>query len=417
MDPLILSISVALGIGLAIGLERERSESDAGNEEAPAGLRTFAIASLAGAISGMLPDHWLLPAIILGATALAAIGYQRSADRDAGLTTEFALLLTILLGALTVAHTALAAGLATAVVLLLHGKAFLHHIARDVVTREEMGEALILAVAALIVWPLLPNRYMGPLDAWNPHALWLVVLLVLLAGAAGHIFARMFGERLGLPMTGLFGGFVSSLATIGAMAVLARKAGGPVYGPIAAALLSTVATFIQMALLLSATSIPTLQALALPLAAGLATIAAYGGAWLWCSLRETPANGEVLPKGRTFDWRGAGGFALLFASLQLVGAATQTWAGNNGLFALAVGAGFADAHAAATSVGALVGAGKLDAHAAVWPVLGALTANTLSKIVAAALAGGARFALPVGVGLVISTGSSWAVAWLQRAAA
>ncbi|WP_231881548.1 hypothetical protein OOOCML_33470 (plasmid) [Cupriavidus necator H16] len=86
-------------------------------------------------------------------------------------------------------HAVLAAGFATAVVLLLHGKAFLHHIARNVVTREEMSDALILAAAALIVWPLLPDRYMGPLDAWNPHALWLVVLLVLLAGQRG-IFSR-----------------------------------------------------------------------------------------------------------------------------------------------------------------------------------------------------------------------------------
>ncbi|WP_244222903.1 DUF4010 domain-containing protein [Cupriavidus lacunae] len=44
-----------------------------------------------------------------------------------------------------------------------------------------------------------------------------------LAGAAGHIFARLFGDRLGLPVSGLFGGFVSSTATIAAMAVLSRR--------------------------------------------------------------------------------------------------------------------------------------------------------------------------------------------------
>lgn len=64
-----------------------------------------------------------------------------------------------------------------------------------------------------------------------------------------------------------------------------------------------------------------------------------------------------------------------------------------------------------------MGAGKLDDHASIWPVLGALTANTVSKIVAAALTGGARFALPVGIGLALSTGASWVVACLQRTAA
>jgi hypothetical protein len=63
----------------------------------------------------------------------------------------------------------------------------------------------------------------------------------------------------------------------------------------------------------------------------------------------------------------------------------------------------------------MVGAGKLEPPAAVWPVLGALTANTVSKIVAS-IAGGARFAAPVAIGLVLSTGAAWAVASLLRLA-
>ncbi|WP_432260187.1 MgtC/SapB family protein [Cupriavidus sp. TMH.W2] len=415
MDSLIISASVALGIGLAIGLERERSQAADGSGEAPAGLRTFALVSLSGAASAMLSPGLVLPAMLLGAALLTAVSYHRSAGHDSGLTTEFALLLTLLLGALAVSHPELAAALATVVVLLLHGKPILHHIARRVVTREEMSEALILATAALIVWPLLPDRYMGPLDAWNPHAIWLVVLLVLLAGAVGHICARLFGDRLGLPISGLFGGFVSSTATIAAMAVLSRKSVERIHGPVAAALLSSVATYVQMLLLLGATSLSALAALALPLAAGLAVIAVSGGIWLWRSWHEARGGSEGLPGGRTFDWRGAAAFAVLFAVLQLLGAATQAWAGNEGLLALAIGAGFADAHAAATSIGSMVGAGKIGPPAAVWPVLGALTANTVSKIVASA-AGGARFALPVAIGLVLSTGATWAAAWLQRLA-
>ncbi|NUO87715.1 MAG: MgtC/SapB family protein [Cupriavidus sp.] len=413
MDPLIISASVALGIGLAIGLERERSQAADGGSEAPAGLRTFALASLAGMASAVLSAALVLPVMLLGAALLTAVSYHRSAGHDSGLTTEFALLLTLLLGALAASHPALAAALATVVVLLLHGKSFLHHLARREVTREEMSQALILATAALIVWPLLPDRYMGPLDAWNLHAIWLVVLLVLLAGAVGHVCARVFGERLGLPVSGLFGGFVSSTATIAAMAVLSRQSEARVHGPVAAALLSSVATYVQMLVLLGATSLSALAALALPLAAGLAVIAIFGGIWLWRSWHEARGGSAGVPGGGIFDWRGAAVFALLFAVLQLVGAATQAWAGNEGLLALSVGAGFADAHAAATSIGAMVGAGKLGPPAAVWPVLGALTANSVSKIVAST-AGGARFAVPVALGLVLSTGAAWAAAWLLR---
>jgi uncharacterized membrane protein YhiD involved in acid resistance len=50
LDPVILSLAVALGIGLLIGTERERRKGE-GLDRSPAGLRTFALASVTGAIS------------------------------------------------------------------------------------------------------------------------------------------------------------------------------------------------------------------------------------------------------------------------------------------------------------------------------------------------------------------------------
>ena len=47
---LALRFAVALGLGMLIGLERERSKS----EEGGAGVRTFALIALTGAIAGYL---------------------------------------------------------------------------------------------------------------------------------------------------------------------------------------------------------------------------------------------------------------------------------------------------------------------------------------------------------------------------
>lgn len=416
MERSIVALSLALGIGLAIGLERERSQTSP-EEEAPAGLRTYAIASLAGAIGALLPASFVLPAILAATAGLAAIAYHHTADKDAGLTSEFALLITVLLGALTLTRAEVATGVATVVVLLLYCKAFLHRVVCSVLHQQELDDALILAVSALIVWPLLPDWYMGPMNAWNPHTLWLVVLLVMGTEGAGHILARLFGQRFGLPVTGLLGGFVSSVATIGAMAALARKEPGSTRAAVAAALLSSVATFFQMILLLAATSVAALERLLLPLVAGLGTIALYAGVWTWSSISEPSATSGAVTPGRAFDWRVALGFALLVAGLQWLNAATQAWLGGTGLLAVAVGGGFIDTHAAAASIGALVASGKVQAAAAVVPVLGALSANTLSKIVAAAVGGGARFALRVGGGLLLALGTAWAVAWLGLAPA
>ncbi|WP_416048440.1 MgtC/SapB family protein [Cupriavidus basilensis] len=403
-----MAFSVALGIGLAIGLERERSQAAEG-AEAPAGLRTFAIASVSGALGAFLPNAGLLPAVLLAIAGLAALGYRHTAARDPGMTTEMALLCTVLLGALAVTHPALAAGIATVLAILLHGKATLHGLVRNALSRQELSDALMLAVAALVIWPLLPDRYMGPFDAWNPRTLWLVAMLVMLMGAAGHIATRLFGERVGLPVTGLFGGFVSSAATIGSMAAMVRKAPDIRDAAVAAALLSSVATFVQMLLLLAATSAAALRALAWPLAAGLTAMGLYAGFWLWLATRRPAAQDGAQLAGRSLDWRVAAGFVLLMALLLLANGATRAWSGPGMLMMVAVAGGFADAHAATVSVAAQVAAGRLSAEAAVWPVLAAFSTNTATKIVLAA-AGGRAFALRVGAGLVLAAAVTWATA-------
>ncbi|MHA7680293.1 MgtC/SapB family protein [Cupriavidus sp. PET2-C1] len=408
MDHTAVAFCVALGIGLAIGLERERSQAAEGGE-APAGLRTFAIASVSGALGAFLPNAGLLPAVLLAIAGLAALGYRHTAARDPGMTTEIALLCTVLLGALAVTHPALAAGIATVLAILLHGKATLHGLVRNALSRQELSDALMLAVAALVIWPLLPDRYMGPFDAWNPRTLWLVAMLVMLMGAAGHIATRLFGQQVGLPVTGLFGGFVSSAATIGSMAAMVRKAPDIRDAAVAAALLSSVATFVQMLLLLAATSAAAFRALALPLAAGLTAMGLYAGFWFWLAARRPAAQDGAQLAGRSLDWRVAAGFVLLMALLLLVNGATRAWSGPGMLMVVAVAGGFADAHAATVSVAAQVAAGRMSAEAAVWPALAAFSANTATKIVLAA-AGGRAFALRVGAGLVLAAAVTWAAA-------
>src|ERR1700741_4570282 len=96
-SPLALDLAVALGIGLLIGIDRERRKGD-GPSRAPAGLRTFAITSLCGAIALTVGGELLLAVVTVGVFALAALSYWRTLDEDPGLTTEAALVVTVLLG-------------------------------------------------------------------------------------------------------------------------------------------------------------------------------------------------------------------------------------------------------------------------------------------------------------------------------
>ena len=144
-------------------------------------------------------------------------------EDDPGLTTEIALIVTTLLGGLSIQKPALAAGLAVTVAGLLAARSRLHHFVRSVITEDELKDALILAGATLVVLPLAPDRPMGPYGALNPHSIWILVILVMAISAAGYVAVRMLGARVGLPIAGLASGFISSTATIGAMAARAAK--------------------------------------------------------------------------------------------------------------------------------------------------------------------------------------------------
>jgi uncharacterized membrane protein (DUF4010 family) len=391
-------LAISLAIGLLIGAERERRKGE-GRDRAAAGIRTFALASLAGGVSLAFGGEAVLVVSVLVVGALAAIAYSRSRAADPGLTTEVALLTTFLLGALAVRQPALSAGLAVAVAILLAARTRLHRFVRTVLTEQELHDALLFGAAALVVLPLTPDRPVGPFGVLNPRTLWKLVVLVMGISASGYVALRLLGPRLGLPLSGLASGFVSSAATIGAMGRRAAQEPRLVRPAVAGAVLSTVATIVQMVVVLAATSAPTLGALRASLAlAGLAA-GAYGLLFA-LRLRRAPADGAAA-LGRAFDLKMSVLFAATVAGILLLSAAVNQWLGPRGLLAAVGLAGLVDAHAAAISAASLVAAGKISRPEAVIPILVGLTTNAVTKAVMAAVSGGRRFALETIPGLLL----------------
>lgn len=401
-------LAVALGIGLLIGIERERRKGE-GPARAIGGVRTFAVTALLGAVSELLGGNILLAVTAAGVALFTAVGYYRSPPEDPGLTTEIALLLTLLLGALAMIEPLLAAGVAAGVAILLAARSRMHHFARKVLTEREFNDALVLAAATLVVLPLIPDRHIGPFAAINLHVAWTIVVLMMAIGAAGHIALRLLGPRYGLAIAGFAAGFVSSAATISNMGTRAQQTPALMGPAVAGAVLSTVATIAQLTALLAATSLETLRALALPLACGGAVAVSYGALFMWRTA-NLPAPGDSAP-GRAFNFRTALLFAATITGVMFVSAAIVTWLGTAGLIAAAAAAGLADAHSIAVSVGSLVAAQKISVAEAAIPVLVALSTNTITKIALAMMNGGRLFALQVVPGLVLTIAAAW-MGWL-----
>jgi uncharacterized membrane protein (DUF4010 family) len=401
------NLAVALGIGLLIGLERERSKGD-GPTRRPAGIRTFALASLLGAVSTHLGGTVLLAVALAGVIALTALSYAWSHDSDRGLTTEIGLLIAPLLGALAMAEPLLAAGLAAAVAVVFAAKAPLHGFVKGALTDAEVKDGLVFAIATLVIWPLVPDRQLGPFDAINPHNVWLLVILMLAIGAAGHAATRLLGARYGLPVAGFAAGFVSSTATIGAMASRVAKDPASMGPAVAGAAFSTCATFLQMALLLFTTSQATLLAMAPMLVAGTVVAAVYA---LVFALRPSASRDiQGAEPGRAFSPAAALGLAGMMALMLVVSAAMKDWFGETGVIAGAAVAGIVDTHSAGISVASLVATGGLSAEAAIVPILAAMTTNAAAKIAMAVTLGTRGFAVRIVPGVVLSMLAAWAVA-------
>jgi uncharacterized membrane protein (DUF4010 family) len=409
LHPLLLGFLVALGIGLLIGIDRERKKAN-GPARHAAGLRTFALTSLLGAVAVAAGGVLLLAAVVLGVVALAGLSYWRAHDGDPGLTTEAALVLVTLLGGLAMHEPMFAAGLGVVVAVLLAARSTLHRFVLSGLTDQEIRSLLIFAAATLVVLPLLPDRAIGPYGALNLHTIWIVVILVMAVSALGYVAVRLIGARFGLPLAGLAAGFISSVATIGAMGARAEKDPELLMPAVAGAVLSSVATIVQLAILISVTSMETLHAFWPPLVLSGAAAILYGGAFTLWALRHAAEDHEA--PGSAFSLGTALTFAAILAAVLLIAAAAQDWFGEAGVLVAAAAAGFADTHSAAISVAALVADDKISPSLSVVPILAAITTNTIAKMIFAVSAGGRAFALYVVPGLVLLAAAAWAGAVL-----
>lgn len=403
MDAPLLNMLVALGAGFLIGLERERSS--AGSRETVAGLRTFAVAALAGAVSVAVGGPLLLGITTGFVALLAGVSYWRTLkEQGPGLTTELALVFTVLIGGLAMSAPQLAGAVAVVTALLLFARERLHHFAGAVLTEDEVRSALILGAAAIVVLPLLPDAQMGPFEALNPRSVWRLVVLVLLIGAAGHVATRLLGPRFGLPISGLASGFVSSSATIGVMGAQGAKSPQVMGAATAGAVLSTVATIVQLAVVIGATSRPALTALAVPLAfAGVAAVA-YGAVFTLMAMRQKTEGASA---GEALSLKTALIFATTLSVVLLVSAALRHWFGEAGAIVAAGVAGFVDTHASAISIASLVATGHMSAAESVAPILAGFTTNSITKVVVAGIAGGRAFALRVVPGVLLVAAAAW----------
>ena len=403
------SLALALGIGLLIGVERERRKGQ-GPTRQFAGVRSFTLVALLGAVLQLLGQVWLTAVAGGLVAALVVVAYWRDRSADPGVTTEIALFLTFVLGVLAVPHPAIAAGGGVVVAGLLAARGPLQKFATQTLSEQELRSALILAAAALVVLPLTPDQAWPLLAGVNPRQLWQLVVLILAVQAVGDIALRLFGARLGLALSGLVSGFVSSTATIATMGARARQHPELRTVCMAAAWLSTASTVLLLLMLALMLGGGLLSHIAPLLGAALIMALLLGLA----ALRRSPTPQKAdRRQGRAFSLPQALGLALLFTGVAALAAWMQHSLGAVATLVTAALAGLADAHAASAAAMALAVRGELAPDVLQLAVLLAFSSNTLSKMVAAWVAGGLRYGAPVSAGLLLVALAAW-LPWIWQ---
>jgi uncharacterized membrane protein (DUF4010 family) len=176
-------------------------------------------------------------------------------------------------------------------------------------------------------------------------------------------------------------------------------------GAVAGAAASSVATVVQLAIVVGLVSVPTLLLLTPSLvAAGLAAVI-YAGVFTIRSFRE--ASEREAPKGRPFDPKTAVVFVLVVGLTLLISALLTQWLGDRGLMLAAGVAGFTDAHAPAISSASLAASGRTQAEFAALAVLVGFTTNIISKTAVAFSLGDRRYAFELTPGLVLMAAAAW----------
>ncbi len=395
-------LGAALGLGLLVGLQRERAASRI------AGVRTFPLITLLGAVCGLLAaplGGWVVAAGLIGVAAASAIANMTGAtaerEQEPGITTEIAILLMFAVGAMLALieqrEVAVAVGAATAA--LLHAKAALHGFVRRMGDKD-VRAIMQFAVITFVILPVLPDRTFTKLEVLNPRHIWLMVVLVVGISLMGYLAYKAVGARAGVILGGLIGGAISSTATTVSYARRSREAPDATAIAAVALLLATCVMYARVLIEIAVVERDLLRVAAWPIGVMLAATALIAGVmWLLGGRSKSAMPEQANPS----ELKSAFVFGALYALVLAAVAISKRMFDDAGLYAVAALSGLTDMDAITLSTAQLVGEGRVEEETAWRAILIAALANLVFKT-GIALALGTRRLFWTMLGLFGATG-------------
>lgn len=380
-----IQLGIAVVLASLIGLEREHKHQMHNLDKGFAGLRTFALHGLLGAlamvISRIIGNEWLFIVMTLGFLALIVSSYFISAKLHGGIgvTSETASVIVYLSGVLCAMEQYM---LATVIILglffILHFKTPLHAWAKRVRDEEFLSTAEFVIITFIIL-PLLPNQGYGPYEFFNPYIIWLIVVFISGISFVSYIAIKVLGARKGIGLTGFLGGIVSSTALSLSFSHESKKNPTIVKPYVFAMVVASSAVFFKALVEVAVLNTELVKPLMIPMLA-MGCTGLISGLFLWVKRDENETEQamrkDVIKMKSPFSLLPALQFGIFFALILLVSRFAVEMLGEKGLYLSTVFSSLLDADAVFVSVAKM---SDLAQFTAVTAIVIAAIVNTIVK--------------------------------------
>ncbi len=389
----LMPLGVALGLGLLVGMQREWEHNRV------AGLRTFAMVSLAGALSSILAQAyggWVMGAALFAFAAISIAGYLATLNTDdPGLTTTIAMFVMFATGALTtMEHPVTAVVISGSVMVLLQEKKSLHGMVHKI-GEKDLREIARLVLIGLVVLPLLPDEPIGTNELLNPFAIWLMVVLIVGISLAAYLASKFLGSARGTAVAGLLGGLISSTATTVSMARRSKDTENHPQSLAVITLISGAVVFVRVIVEVAIMGSGVAATVLPPLAAMMVLTGIVAAIAYRLMLNAVPQSFEEAPPS---ELKSAVMFGLLYLLVLVAVSYAKDHFGHAGMFAVAAISGLTDMDAITLSTAGLSNSGQLDPNTAWRVILTGGLANLAFKSALVMCIGARTYIKPVLIG-------------------
>lgn len=381
MDPLFIQNSIlSLVLGFLIGLQREMHTIYSHKTQDFGGARTFSMIALFGYLSSWFtsfsPYFILVASAVAGMLLVAAYVINSMAVSEKGSTTEFAALITFVIGAMLYFVPPFFPVFITIIVLFVLNIKDTVQEYKQTITKQDLSAAILFMIMTFVILPILPDKPIDTMGLVNLYRIWIMVVLVAGISFFGYIAIRLLGTTHGIGVAGLFGGLVSSTAVAMNMARRVHQNGFLAKNLAIGIALASSMMLIRAGIEMWVINPELTRSFILPIAIGsLCGFGYIGMLYLTSRREEIPQDIEFK---NPFDIKEALIMGIIFGVTLALIKLANLYTGNMGVYVIASLSGIADVDAIVLSLSSLAKNG-LNPDTAHYAILIAIITNTLTK--------------------------------------